>query len=237
CGGLGRLAARRPPTAAEQARYLAIWDQAAAMGGDFDESLRAVTATILQSPAFLYRSEIGSGERLDSYEVASQLSFFLTGLPPDDELLAAAGSGKMNVRAQAERLLATDDAREQFRHFFDQWLATWQLGTIGKDGRVYPHYDGPLHDAMRAELDQFYQYVVFDSPGRSLRDLFGSPIGFVDDRLADHYGVAAPGSDTPVAVDLDPNVRRGVLTRAGFLTVHSGYDNSNPIARGVFVRT
>src|SRR5262249_46900909 len=85
--------------------------------------------------------------------------------------------------------------------------------------------------------DQFYQYVVFDSPGRSLRDLFGSPIGFINDRLADHYGVAAPGSDTPVAVDLDPNVRRGVLTRAGFLTVHAGYDNSNPIARGVFVRT
>jgi hypothetical protein len=236
-GGFVVRALRRPPTDAERTRYLAIFDQAAAMGGDFDESVRAVTATILQSPAFLYRSEIGSGDRLDAYEVASQLSFFLTGLPPDDELLAAAASGKMNVRAQAERLLATDDAREQFRHFFDQWLATWQLGTIGKDGRVYPHYDGPLHDAMRNELDQFYQYVVFDSPGRSLRDLFGSPIGFVDDRLADHYGVAAPGSDTPVAVDLDPNIRRGVLTRAGFLTVHSGYDNSNPIARGVFVRT
>jgi uncharacterized protein DUF1592/uncharacterized protein DUF1588/uncharacterized protein DUF1595/uncharacterized protein DUF1585/uncharacterized protein DUF1587 len=228
---------RRPPTAAEQARYLATFDQAQAMGGDFDESLRAVTATLLQSPAFLYRSEIGSGDRLDSYEIASQLSFFLTGLPPDDELLAAAASGKMNVRAQAERLLRTDDAREQFRHFFDQWLATWQLGTIQKDGRVYPRFDGNLLTAMRNELDQFYEYVVFDSPGRSLHELFDSPIGFVDDRLADHYGMAAPGSDTPVRVDLDPNIRRGVLTRAGFLTVQAGYDNSNPITRGVFVRT
>jgi hypothetical protein len=236
-GGFLVRALRRPPTDAERARYLAIFDQAQAMGGDFDESLRAVTATVLQSPAFLYRTEIGSGDRLDDYEVASQLSFFLTGLPPDDELLAAAASGKMNVRAQAERLLRTDDAREQFRHFFDQWLATWQLGTTPKDVRMYPHYDGPLLVAMRNELDQFYEYVVFDSPGRSLRELFDSPVGFIDDRLADHYGVAAPGSDTPVQVTLDPNIRRGVLTRAGFLTVQSGYDNSNPIVRGVFVRT
>src|SRR5262249_10901856 len=99
--GFVRRALPRPPTAARQARYLAIWDEAAAMGGDFDESLRAVTATILQSPAFLYRSEVGSGDRLDAYEIASQLSFFLTGLPPDDELLAAAATGKLNVRAQA----------------------------------------------------------------------------------------------------------------------------------------
>jgi len=234
--GFVRRALRRPPTAAEQARYLAIWDEAAAMGGDFDESLRAVTATILQSPAFLYRSEVGSGDRLDAYEIASQLSFFLTGLPPDDELLAAAATGKLNVRAQAERLLGTDDAREQFRHFFDQWLATWQLGTLQKDYRVYPRFDGDLVTAMRNELDEFYEYVVFDSPGRSLHELFDSPIGFVNDRLADHYGVAAPGSDTAVPVQLDPNIRRGVLTRAGFLAVQSGYDNSNPITRGVFVR-
>src|SRR5262249_37313674 len=105
-------ALRRPPTSAERARYDALFDQAAALGGDFDESLRATTAAILQSPGFLYRTEIGSAGHLDNYEIASRLSFFLTGLPPDDELLAAAAGARFDARAQAARLLRSDDARE-----------------------------------------------------------------------------------------------------------------------------
>jgi hypothetical protein len=60
-------------------------------------------------------------------------------------------------------------------------------------------------------------------------------MGFVDDRLAAHYGVAA--GDGPTRIDLDPATRRGVLTRAGFLSAHAAYDSSGPIGRGVFVRS
>src|SRR5262249_45758248 len=85
--------------------------------------------------------------------------------------------------------------------------------------------------------DRFYAYTVFESPGRSLADLFDSTAGFADERLAKHYGIAPPGGDGPVRVGLDASIRRGILTRAGFLTVHSGFTNSNPIERGVFVRS
>src|SRR5262249_10375223 len=231
-------ALRRPPTASERARYQALFEQASAAGG-FDEALSATTPPILEPPSVLYPTEIGQLGALDPYEVSTQLAFLLTGVPPDDELLEAARTGGLDdsagMRAQAARLLSTADAREQFRHFLDQWLATWQLDTVQKDGRGYPSFHRPLRDAMQKARDRFYQYVVFDSPGRSLADLLGSQVGFVDAHLAPLYGVAAPAGDQPVQVDLDPQIRRGILTRAGFLSVHSGVDSSNPIARGVFL--
>src|SRR5262245_16449098 len=112
-------ALRRPPTDSERVRFSDLFDQTAAEGG-FDEALRATTAAILESPGFLYRTEIGDGQRLDGYELASNLSFFLTGGPPDDELLAAAGAGALatpqSLHAQAARLAATGEARWALRH-------------------------------------------------------------------------------------------------------------------------
>ncbi len=55
---------------------------------------------MLQSPHFLYRTELsigdGSGQAvaLDDYEVASKLAFALTNTMPSDELLAVAAAGR-----------------------------------------------------------------------------------------------------------------------------------------------
>jgi len=233
--GFARRALRRPLSDDERQRYGALFDQTLA-GGTFDEALETVAAALLQSPGFLYRAELG--EKLDPFARAAALSYALTGLPPDDELLAAAAAPTLDVRAQARRLLATDEAREQLRHFADEWMGTWSLQWVRKDSAFYDL--SSLGRPMRAELDRFYEYVLFDSPERSLAELFGSDVSFVDAALATHYGVALdqpPPDGNPVQVALDADTRRGVLTRAGFLTVHSGFDSSNPIARGVFVRT
>jgi hypothetical protein len=226
-------ALRRPPSDAERARYDALFDLAMD-GGSFGEGLEAVTAAVLESPAFLYRAETGS--QLDPYQHAAALSYALTGLPPDDELLKAASQGPLDLRAQAQRLLSTDAARDQMAHFLDEWMGTTWLGVVNKDPAFYAF--GWPKGSMINELDQFYKYIMLDSPGRSLDELLGSTVGFVDPSLAAMYGVdVLPFQTQPILVGLDPDTRRGILTRAGFLTVHSGYDSSNPIARGVFIRT
>jgi hypothetical protein len=235
--GFVTYALRRPLADDERARYDTLFDLAMD-GGSFSDGLEAVTAAVLESPSFLYRAETGT--QLDPYQHAAALSYALTGLPPDAELLGAAAQGPLDLHAQAKRLLATDAARDQMGHFLDEWMGTVWLGVTNKDPGFYPSYPrGPMID----ELDQFYKYIMIDSPGRSLDELLGSTVSFVDPTLAALYGVDVdvnvllPNQMGPMQVELDPDSRRGIFTRAGFLTVHSGYDSSNPIARGVFIRT
>ncbi|HEY8042353.1 MAG TPA: DUF1592 domain-containing protein [Polyangiaceae bacterium] len=243
--GFATRAFRRPLTSGEANRLGALFDSAAGVAG-LSGALETTSLAILQSPGFLYREEIGGAPaddapgavRLAPYELASELSFLLTGTMPDDALLAAAGSGSLatpaDLRREAARLLATPAARAQRRLLIDDWLATSRLASVVKDPAAYPGFDGALQGAMRSELDLFYDFAVSDRG--TLADLFGDSTSFVDARLARHYGSAGGATDAdfpPIA--LDPGTRSGVLTRGGFLTVHSGYGDSNPIERGVFV--
>src|SRR5690606_36650125 len=103
---------------------------------------RLAIATMLASPQFLYRSElgqsIGNGRyRLDDYEIASSLSYLLWGSMPDDTLLDAAAAGTLRSSdgrlAQVERMLQDARARERFADFASQWLGTSYLLGAFKD--------------------------------------------------------------------------------------------------------
>jgi hypothetical protein len=223
---------RRPPTPGEADRMGRLFDSA---------GVEATILAVLQSPAFLYREELGEdpppggSAPLSPYELASELSFLITGSMPDVALFAVARDGHLatsdDLRREATRLLKTPAAKEQLRLFFDEWLATTTLANTSKDPAFYPSLDPPLSAAMRRELDWLYARAA----DGTIAVLFGSSASLADARLARHYGIPADMSEF-TEVDLDPAVRAGALSRAGFLTVHSGYDNSNPIERGVFVR-
>ncbi|HZU82213.1 MAG TPA: DUF1592 domain-containing protein [Polyangiaceae bacterium] len=252
---------RRPLTDSERQRLQGVFQQEEAAGSDFGRAVQTVVEVILQSPQFLYREELGpagatgpSGAQvaLTAYEAASELSFLLTGSMPDDPLWAAVQAGRFETRddydRQAVRLLTTDGARQTLRAFLHQWMTTGRLATLAKDARFYPAFDQAMAASMSAELDRFYDDVMWSGTG-SLRELFTSSRSYVDATLANLYALApvvslqpvAPGrlgraaSGALVPVDLDPTVRPGILTRAGFLAVHSDADSSGPVARGVFV--
>ncbi len=236
---------RRPPTASELSRLRGVYEQAAPEGG-FVLGIQTALEAVLQSPQFLYREELGPIEaraaaaetvQLTDYEVASQLSFLLTGSSPDDALWSAVASGDFKTtadyRREAERLLETDGARATLLAFLRQWLATDRLASLTKDALVYPSFSPALAASMSQELDRFFDAVLWQGEG-SLRELFTSNQSFVDAGLAQLYGLPATG-DGLRAVTLDAAVRPGVLSRAGFLAVHSATDSSGPIPRGVFV--
>ena len=80
---------------------------------------------MLQSPKFLYRSELGpAGAPLDGYEIASKLSFGLLGTTPSDELLDAAGAGALDsiegLERAARAMLERPAAIEVMRDFHGQ---------------------------------------------------------------------------------------------------------------------
>jgi hypothetical protein len=114
----GPRAFRRPLTAAEVTDHLALFDQGPTLypGVDpFKAGVSLVIQAFLQSPHFLYRTELGTADvgattvPLDDYEVGAKLAFAITNTMPDDEMFAAAAAGQLTdpaaLSAQARRLI------------------------------------------------------------------------------------------------------------------------------------
>jgi hypothetical protein len=247
--GFGLRAHRRPLADAEVTQYLALFNQGArlfASGDAFADGVQITLQALLQSPHLLYRTELGGavvGGRvaLDDYEVASRLSYGLTGSMPDDALLAEAGARRLRtpaeVRAQALRLLGTPAARATLRDFHEQLLHTGEYDSVKRDEQLHPTFRGVTGQDLAEESLAFVQDVIFER-GKGVGDLLTAPYTFANARLAAVYGVPAPAAgqgDRFARVDLDPTQRAGLLTQLGFLAANATDRNPRSIMRGVFV--
>ncbi|HTV19569.1 MAG TPA: DUF1592 domain-containing protein [Polyangiaceae bacterium] len=235
----GYRAYRRPLGSEEMQPLVELFRSANAAWG-FDKGIELVLQAFLQSPQLLYRTEsladssagrVGDGAiLLDSYQVASRLSYFLWNTMPDAELFALADQGQLTdtetVRAQAERMLDDERARETVADFHQQWLGMAQFSGLT---RVVPDTDvtNGLNASWADSLAQFVQNVFWDEGG-NVEALLQSSSVFVDAPLAALYGVE-PGTYQ------DPN-RAGILTQPGLMSLLAHAEQSAPVQRGKFVR-
>jgi hypothetical protein len=237
----GRRALRRPLTAEEVDVFLfgesghdgAIGHSTA--DGDFYTGVDTFLRGILQDPEFLYRIEIGTpvqGEsgvfKLGNHEIAARLSYFLWGSTPDDWLLDRADQGSLDapetVREAAEHMLQDMRALDRIDRFHALWLGYEQMS-----------FTGALADAMRAETKALIERVVFDER-RLWQEIFTLDETFVDDTLAEHYGLPGPASPDGGWVSYDSG-RRGLLSHGSFLSVGGKFSDTSPVQRGLLVRT
>lgn len=241
---IGRLAWRRPVTDEERAQLLAIAEAGYEWGGnDFLTGIKYLVGAILQSPNFLYVVEVGEqGEEfreLNNYEMASRLSFFLVGHTPDGALLDIAESGQLEtsdqVRAVALEMLSRPEARDRLSEFYDELYRLRDLETKGKDAALFPTFNPDLAAAMRQETLLLIQNVVFEEESNFL-GIFDANYTFVNDDLAQLYGISPPAFPwqlVPLPVEQG---RAGFLTHPSFLTVFSHPDVNSPTRRGLFVQ-
>jgi hypothetical protein len=234
---------RRPLTNTDIARYEAIYDLGSSDG--FDTGIFWTLAAMLQSPHFLYRPELGEhvGEglfQLTTYEVASQLSYFLWATMPDPELMAAAADGTLLqdevLLAQTTRLIADPRRMQSIRHFALQWLDINKLGIASKDAALFPEFTEEVRSSMLEETARFFDHVMFEATG-SLTELFGAQYSLLNAALADFYGIgaAALGAAHEV-VDLKDAPYGGILTQGSILAAHAFPNSGSPIHRGVMIR-
>jgi hypothetical protein len=244
----GRRAFRRPLTEAEVTSHVGLFNQGPSLyaGVDpFRAGASLVIQAMLQSPYFLYRTELGSAAGggkvpLTDYEVSAKLAFATTNDMPDDELFAAAAAGQLrdpaSVAAQARRLMDGPRGTAGINNFNFQ---VYRLGTydgITRDPAVFPDFKAGAPAAMRQEALQFFEWVFTQS--RGVKDFYTAPVGFVNSALAPLYGVASPGSgDALTKIDLDPSKRAGLLTQPGFLSSFITDNDPGIIHRGVFIAT
>jgi len=245
---LGRLttrAYRRPATDAEVGRLVKLVDVVLRDGGRFEEGIQLALQAVLVSPYFLYRWEVdperltaGQGRDLNSFEIASRLSYFVWSSMPDDTLLALAQRGDLTRRdvreSQVRRMLADPRSAALVRNFGGQWLQIRNLDQAEPDATLFPKWDPALRDAMRRETEMFLEALFRED--RKITDLVDADFTFVNARLAEHYGISGVEGEEFRRVTLSPDSGRGgVLTMGSVLTITSVPTRTAPVLRGKWI--
>ena len=230
---VGRRVYRRPLTQTELSAYGALFTTGSARSGaksSFAKGAELVLRALLQSPHFLYRSELApAGSALTGYEIAAKLSLWLRGTTPDEALLLAAEklTTADAVARQARALLEEPAAADVMRGFQRELLHFDRYAQISKVD--VPGYS----EALNAELLDT-SYLFFDKifgQGLGVRDIFTSTMGFIGPEMAKLYHVPAAG-DGYVERELGAE-RAGYFTQLPYLTLHSLNGTPDSIHRGV----
>jgi hypothetical protein len=236
---------RRPLFADERQRLQQVL-AAGKQSADFATGIRLVIETVLQSPAFLYRVELGSDSsapgaaaRLTSWEMASRLSYLLWQSMPDDELRQAAEQDALSsdtaIDAQVTRMLALPGAREMVSHFHDAWLRLDRFAALEKDPQVFAGFSPEIAALMSRETHTFLDHLVWTGED-DVASLFTAPYTFMNQKLAAYYGATGPTGDEFSRVELEPGQRMGLLTQGGLLATLAKANQTGPVQRGKFVR-
>ena len=242
-GTLARRAYRRPVTNADVQPLLDLYTDGR-RAGDFEAGIERALEALLVSPHFLLRIERdppdatpGTIYRISDLELASRLSFFLWSSPPDDELLEVAELGSLHDPAvlehQVRRMLADRRATTFINSFAGQWLITRNALVSEPDPRRFPTFDDSLREAMMREMDLFVESQVRED--RSILDLLRADYTFVNERLAEHYGIPNVYGSHFRRVVLPDDRRHGLLGKASVLMVTSYANRTSVVTRGKWV--
>jgi len=240
---LGTAAYRRPVTAAEVDRLMPFYETAAAKGG-FEMGVRGALEAILASPHFIFRLEraptdarSGGTYRVADVDLASRLSFFLWGLPPDKDLIDAAARRELSTAAgldkYARRMLADPRSEALASRFAAQWLRLQDVEKVHPDPNFYPNFDENLAAAMRTETRMFFNSLVKED--RSVLDLLTADYTYLNERLARHYGYRGVVGNQFRRFEYPDASRRGVLGQGSVLVQTSLANRTSPVLRGKWV--
>jgi cytochrome c5 len=241
---LASRAYRRPLEENDLRGLMTFYDTGAGEGG-FEGGVRNALQAILASPHFLFRIEkvpaqaaVGEVHRIRDIDLASRLSFFLWGSPPDQELIDIAGRGELSgpgeMERQARRMLADPRAPEALAtRFWAQWLHLQDLDKIHPDALSYPYFDETLAKSMRRETELLFVNLVEEDG--NIVDLLTADYTFVNERLARHYGMPGITGSTFRRVSYMDENRRGILGHGSILTMTSHANRTSPVLRGKWV--
>lgn len=241
---LANRAFRRPATQAELERWVKIAQQVQADGESFEASIQVVLQGLLLSPQFLFRIEkqrepIGTTKyaQLDDFELATRISYFLWSTMPDDELFRLAAKKQLNdpkiLRTQVERMLKDRRANQFVENFVGQWLQLRKLDEFQPSKQQFPQFNDALRNAMKRETFTFFASVMRND--ESVLNLLDSDYTYLNESLANFYGITGVDGEQFRRVSLAGTVRGGLLTHASILAVTSNPTRTSPVKRGKFV--
>ncbi|MDO8345618.1 MAG: DUF1592 domain-containing protein, partial [Cellvibrio sp.] len=247
------LAFRRPLTTEERTEYTAIVRNGST-------GLRWAIQTVLMSPQFLYRTELGipvsqarsqswgnssvfqsadgTAYALDPYEFASALAYIYTGSAPDRTLLSAAANGQLenatSLGQQIDRLLDTDLGKAQIGRFAGMWFRTDSVVDMARTGSA--NFNQAVKDSMAQEIREIYKYAFYNN--LPFTDIYTGDFTMLNSTLSSYYGIQGGGTSATDwrMVNTANSKRGGVLASGAFMTVNAHAGRTSPIKRAVHVR-
>lgn len=232
---------RRPLTTAERTEYLTV-AQGTADSRTAAQGMEIALAAMLSSPQFLYRSEVGDANggayKLNSYEMATYISYTFTGTTPSASLLAAAGRGELDtpagVRQHAATLLSNPNARLLLNDFVNRWLGTDQLEIKEKTGVAN---FATLAADMKQELGKNFIAAMLDS-NSTFASLYNPSYTHVNQRLASLYGLSfnSGNADADGFAKVTSGERGGILISGAFMSRYASATDANMVTRAVAIR-
>jgi hypothetical protein len=201
-----------------------------------EDAVKRVVLLTLKSPRFLYPGL--DAAKADDFEVAVRLSYALWDSLPDKELRDAAQRGALHtsqqVQEQTRRMLGDPRARAKAQSFFHHWLQMDRAENLTKDDKLFPGFSPAIVADLRSSLNIFLEQTMWSS-GSDYRTLLLADYLYLNNRLAQFYGVSTNMTDDFTRVKLNPEQRSGVLTHPYLLAAFSYQKMTSPIHRGVFL--
>ena len=239
---MARRAFRRPVTQQEIAPYLKLVALTQKQGGTFADGIATAIEGLMVSPDFLFRVEknppVSAGSvPVTPTELASRLSYFLWSSMPDEELLRASEAGTLRkpegLEAQVRRMLKDPKANALVENFAGQWLELRRLESAVPDRDKFPQFEEYLRISMRKESELFFGNIMRQD--RSVLEMLDAKYTFLNQRLAEFYGIKTVKGPEFRQVDLTGTHRGGILTQASVLTASSYATRTSPVLRGKWV--
>jgi mono/diheme cytochrome c family protein len=236
------LAFRRPVAKELEDYYVKMVHAALDRKVPFADAMLLGYKAALCSPHFLFLTEPtdtkAGNPRLDDFAVAARLSYFLWSSMPDAGLFQLAAKGELTnpdvLRAQVERLLNDPKAARFTANFAGQWLDLRNINATSPGPQIYGEFDDFLFWSMPRETQLFFEEIL--AHDLSLTNFVHSDWTFLNQRLAQHYGIANVGGGEMRKVKLPAGSHRGgVLTQAAILKVTADGTRTSPVLRGKWV--
>jgi len=241
---LARRGYRGPVTPEDINPLIGLFSEGRKDGGSFEHGIEMALSGLLVSPRFLYRSpalpeggNVNDIYELSDIDLASRLSFFLWSSIPDEELLLIAEEGNLKkpeiLSAQIDRMLTDPKARALVDNFGGQWLHLRNVQDWTPDPERYDYFDNSLRYAFQQETELFIANMIKED--RSILDLIDADYTFVNERLAEYYGIDGVEGGYFRRVPLIGSGRGGLLGQGSILMVTSYPTRTSPVLRGKWV--
>jgi hypothetical protein len=138
------------------------------------------------------------------------------------------------LEQQTRRMLEDPRSEALVKNFAGQWLYLRNIAEKKVDNTAFPTFDESLRQSMQQETELFFQYIL--RADRSILDLLDADYTFLNQRLAEHYGIPnVYGSQFRKVTLSDPQRSGGLLGQASILTLTSYPNRTSVVQRGKWV--
>jgi len=229
---------RRPITTEEKAQIASIYKTGITQELDRESAAREVLVRALVAPSFLFKLEqVGEPgiHQVTPTELASRLSYFLWSSLPDEQLRQKAADGSLTrpdvLKAETLRMLKNPKAGALAKEFAAQWFEFKNFdGYLKVDGTKFPEFTPELRRDLYQETVAFFTHLVREN--RPVREILAADYTFLNERLANHYGIPDVKGEELRQTKVSDYSRGGLLGMGALLTRTSYPHRTSPVLRG-----